>query len=169
VDTKKLPLSMLVALGLAPGGCEELGCVTRPCLEIAEPRPPEPQDDTKGPPSDSKGPPPEGKDDAGMQPCLMVVAPDPSGVSACLDVPPCLSPPMPPDEDPKAGPCLDVDACLSPRPDRDTARLPKREGGGGGKASAGGMARADVLERLLNSDVLPRDIATRLRGKSDDA
>lgn len=165
MDTKKLPLSMLVALGLAPGGCEEVGCVTRPCLEIAEPRPPEPQGETKGPPSDTKGTPPEGKDDAGMQPCLMVVAPDPSGVSACLDVPPCLSPPMPPEEDPKAGPCLDVNVCLSQRPDRATAKPPKPEG----KASAGGMARADVLDRLLQSDVLPSDIATRLRGKHEDA
>lgn len=162
MDTKKLPLSMLVALGLAPGGCEELGCTTRPCLNVAEPRPPEPAGETKG---DTKGTPPEGKDDAGMQPCLMVVAPDPSGVSACLDVPPCLSPPMPPEEDPKAGPCLDVNACLTPRPDRATSTAPKPEG----KASAGGMARADVLDRLLQSDVLPRDIATRLRGKPQDA
>ena len=38
-----------------------------------------------------------------------------------------------------------------------------------GKPSEGGMARGDVLDRLLESDVLPPDVATRLLGRCEDA
>lgn len=122
---------------------------------------PDPPPDAKG---DPKQTPPDTKRDPDIQPCLKV-PPDPSGVEPCLEVMPCLSPPVQPET--KAGPCLEVPACLSPpaRAHKCLSAIPVPER----KPSDGGMARTDVIDRLLRGEVLPPDVAARLRDRSGDA
>jgi hypothetical protein len=48
-----------------------------------------------------------------------------------------------------------VQACLSPPPETSTQPPPPKK--------SGGMARSDVIDRLLSDDVLPADVAKRLR------
>ena len=154
MDRSKLPLSLLVALGLAPEACTTKDPKVHPCLSA-------PVDDTK--------PPPEPKDPAELGPCLMIAAPP--EVGPCLEVveppnTPCLSPPADPPptkEDPLIGPCLKVAApdppvgpCLSVR--KDPGKRPKPE-----PDASGGMAsrsRGEVIERVRAA--LPPDVAARL-------
>jgi hypothetical protein len=76
VDTRKLPLPLLVALGLAPGACKDPSCVLGPCLEVA----PVPQKS-------------DGKEDPDVNACL---TPEPPPEDSKVEVPACLSPPPDP-------------------------------------------------------------------------
>jgi hypothetical protein len=129
VQTKRIPLAILMSLELTGASCE---CpAVGPCLKVAGPEDhvclsPVPDDD--------------GKRDTPLEPCLEAPPADP-------DMPPCLSPMQP---DPAVGPCLEIP------PER--YRKGDAPGPGKG-AVGGGMARADVVERFadtLPADVLAR-------------
>ena len=154
MDRSKLPLSLLVALGLAPEGCTTKDPKTHPCLSA-------PMDSGKPPDDPPVGPclkvaPTDDPKDAPVGPCLKVQPPPEDDVGPCLEVMP-----PPTKEDPPVGPCLRVrqpeppmEPCLSIAPPK--TKPPKG-------AAAGGMAshsRDEVIDRVR--DALPPDVAARL-------
>lgn len=178
MDRSKLPLSLLVALGLAPEACTTKEPRAHPCLSA-------PIDDGKLPP--------DGKQDPPVDACLKVMPPEPPPdppVGPCLEFaePPadvCLSP-LPEDPDPPVGPCLrvmpdrrpdppvgpclkvmqpepPVDVCLSVRPEPPRDRPPRKPDGGMASSS-----RHQIIERVRAA--LPPDVAARLPARdADDA
>jgi hypothetical protein len=148
VDVSKLPLSLLVALGLAPEACTTKDPNAHPCLNIAEP------------PIEKQAPDPK---EQPVGPCLMVVAPD--EVGPCLEVAEPPPDPPPPKEDPPVGPCLKVAApdppvgpCLSVPKSKAPRPEAKPKDASGGMAS---RSRSEVIERVRAE--LPEDVAARLR------
>jgi hypothetical protein len=158
VDRSQLPLSLLIALGLAPEGCTTKSCHSPPADEGKPPK-----DDGKdssmtpclSPPRD------ETKDDPPIGPCLKVAPPE--EVGPCLEVmPPTKEDPK---EDPPVGPCLKVmnpdpplTPCLSIKPNKERKPSPKDS-----PKDSGGMAsssRDEVIERVRAA--LPPDVAARL-------
>jgi len=152
MDLKKLPPSMVLMLGLACGDKETLG----PCLSPAT------------------------TDDTGPSPT----------VGPCLDVDPTVSSVG----ETETGPCLSttgweqtstgttgstgadstIGPCLSPEPPTGTGTETDTGTGTGGDTDTDGTtgmmgaepsdSRAAALERVLSRNVLPADVAARLRG-----
>ena len=163
---RRVPTSMLVALGLLP--VDACKCPLGPCLE-----PPAVEDPDVAPClSEPARPPDPPVDDTGANPCLTPIAPDDGSVTPCLSPPeppaddgsvtPCLSPPEPPSANgqPKQEPWLD--ACLQISP-------PGRKGKGGGQGAPPAdepFASADVVRRVLERGALPSDVIARLRGRA---
>lgn len=171
---EKLPLSVLVALGLSscgtcrPGVClsiardDEGGEELRPCLSVL-------------PPTD---PPPDAPPDAPPDVCLSI-APPPEGLPPEPPTHPCLSPPIPelgdppepeavPDDPPR--PCLSMrwDPPPPPEPDPETLQIclsedldpEELDDGGAALEIPPGQERLALLERL--GDALPVDVRERL-------
>lgn len=162
MDLKKLPPSLLVALGLA--GCG-------PSVD---------DDTTEGNAETST----TDASTSSVGPCL---SPPGETVGPCLDsvtVGPCLEP-----QTGTVGPCLDVPpgtstgVCLQPPPttgstggdtDTDTDTDSDSDGGtdtgttGGAGEGQAADPRGAILGRLLDSGVLPADVASKLRAKADE-
>jgi hypothetical protein len=180
VILRRVPTSMLVALGLLP--IDACKCPLGPCLEPAPVEDPdvgpclsEPAREievnaclTAQPPAedtDTKAQPKPPADDGALTPCLTPPQP-PDRPGDDGSVTPCLSPPDPPDPPgPGSGPKPEppMHPCLSIAP-------PVREngkGGGQGKPPADEpFASADVVQRVLERGDLPPDVLARLRGRA---
>jgi hypothetical protein len=162
VDRSKLPLSLLIALGLAPEACTTKDPKAHPCLSA-------PADDGKPPPD---------RTDVPLGPCLKV-APPPE-VGPCLEVvePPanaCLQPvddPPPTKEDPPVGPCLKVAPPDSPVGpcllvlEPGSAPQPKKKKKGGASGGMASRSRNEIIERVRAA--LPPDVAARLPATDPD-
>jgi hypothetical protein len=128
MNLRKLPPSMLVVLGLS---CTRTPPTVHPCLS----QPYDPGTEDVGP---CLGPAEEPRPEDSGTP----QEPTEDGVEPCLEVPPCLSPPVP-----QHGASLDPSQ-RSTTPD-----------------AAG--SRREALDRVLARATLPPDVAQRLRGRSD--
>lgn len=140
MDKRRIPASLLVALGLGSEGCDwMLGpCLEPPVVEEkSEDQEGKETEETKG--DDSK------RNSKGRRKKINV------GDGYCLLVPPCLSKPAPPEE--------------KEEPPADGKSRAEGDAKAAGEAK-GGMARSDVIDALLHSGRLPADIASRLRDKA---
>lgn len=147
MDLKRLPPSLLIALGLAACESDGDGATVGACLNV------DPTVTTGSSSGTSSG---SGTTEVG--PCLDV---DPSittggtTVGPCLDVPPGTT---------STGADTDTDTDTDTDGDTDTST--------GGDAGAGAPSesshRSAVLGRLLDAGILPSDVAARLSGEADD-
>ncbi len=169
-----LPLSVLLALGLAGGaGCNACVCLTPvmeqgdeeyvgPCLSVAPP------EELLDPPADEEPPPeePPPEEPPPDEPEIPEVEEPPVPPEV---VRPCLSPPRPPDDPPR--PCLSVRWEPPPPPDDVAPETlpvclsedlePEDDGGAALESEpAPGGDRLALLELL--DDVLPEDVRQRL-------
>lgn len=157
MDLKRLPPSLLVALGLVATGADSAGCTTGACLDVAGP-------------------------EATTGPCLDVGVPGTSSgstgpggetgstVGPCLDVAPGTT-------TSQTGPTTGTGSGSSSGSGTDTdtdtdgtgtdTEGETDSGTSTGGAPDGGEAadRGSVLGRLLDADILPPDVAQRLRSK----
>ena len=155
MDLKRLPPSMLVALGLAAAPAAP-GCTVSSCLDVAGP---EGETSSTGMV--------EGSSTVG--PCLDV---DPSTVGPCLDVVPGTSSGGGTDTDGTGsgtgtgtGSGTGTGTGTGTDGDSDT----DTDGGTStGGAAAGPDERGAVLGRLLDAGVLPADVAAKLSNHGDD-
>jgi hypothetical protein len=191
MQLERVPLGILLALGLASSACT--GFATPPCLVAEEDwsapaddpgRIPDARPDRGGPAEDARGggsadDRSKPDEDEAVAPCLSLVAEDPPPEP---DVEPCLSP-LPKTE-------IEFDVCLSPAPPQDRPRKTRRERRGKTKLSpclrvdpsslddpspeifmeqgaAPGLnpgqddARGTILDAF--ADTLPPDVLDRLR------
>ncbi|MCR9160919.1 MAG: hypothetical protein ACE37F_10830 [Nannocystaceae bacterium] len=143
MDLKRLPPSMLVALGLAAAPAAP-GCTVSSCLDVAGP-----EEETSSTGST------EGTSTVG--PCLDV---DPSTVGPCLGVEPGTS----------SGGDTETDGTgTGTGTGTDTDTDTDTDGGTStGGASAAADERGAVLGRLLDAGVLPPDVAAKLSSDGGD-
>lgn len=158
MDLKRLPPSLLVALGL-------VGC--GPAVDDGT---------TEG----NSGSSSTGGSASTVGPCLDVITvgpclvPPSTTVGPCLDatldttIGPCLLPPLTGSTGTGSGTGTDTD--VDTDTDTDTDGSEGTDGGTTGGASEGQTAepRGAILGRLLDAGVLPPDVASKLRAKAND-